>query len=69
MVAKIIGFFCLSAWLVSNALAEDQRMALDNTSEKVLLRTRRFAAIGYLTVILVLLNTALLIISNVVINK
>ena len=35
----------------------------------VLSRPRRFAAIGYLTVILILLNTVLLIISNVVINK
>ena len=63
-------FLYMCAWLVTKAFAEDQKVAFESTHGKVVLsRTRRFAAIGYLTVILVLLNTVLLIISNVVINK
>ena len=54
---------------VSSESSSGDLKTSETSSGAVLSRPRRFAAIGYLTVILVLLNTVLLIISNVVINK
>ena len=53
---------------ISCEISEELNLS-ETDGTAVLSRPRRFAAIGYLTVILILLNTVLLIISNVVINK